>query len=512
MKKWKLLAGALIAGLTVALVMSLSLSVRSRARDSAEGMIPVAPKELEGATVNTGIVTSAFSYQGVYKESGKPVSGEREMVFGLYTNDACTIGVDDPLTHTVTVSDGVFSVNLSFDQAHFNGQALWLQTEIEGAVIACQPIQTVPYANGLRPGAIISNSLNAEENLFQVRSGTVSPDEGVVGAKIGRRTSLGYPVGLYGYAYEYGSVGVWGVSDSQFGWGVNGVAEGQESIGVRGIANAFTSTTYGVYGEAASPSGYAGYFEHTASTGNGVALSAKGLHGAVITSTHGTALYASGTGDSPIGDDGVNGIHTGDGVVGESTSTGNLDNGVVGFSAGGYGIYGFSNGSGQYGGYFDDPISVNGGCTGCTMRYVASNTSSSTLQQGDVVRTSGVDDSLAGAQQPVIEVASAESGENVLGVVVGRTEMTMVEPDTDDVQPGAHYGPVGGPAKPGDYLVIVVQGMAQVRLDPAAEVRTGDMIQASADGATKAVGTSSFGMVLDKADSDGLAWVLVGFE
>jgi hypothetical protein len=508
MNKWKILASILIAGLAIVLVIELGVNAYGEAKDGtlkAQG-------ETRSAMSSADVIPSGFSYQGVLRESDGPVSGEREMVFGLYANDTCTMGVGDPLTHTVAVSDGFFSVSLSFDQAHFNGQALWLQTEIEGSVIGCQPIQTVPYANGLRPGAIISNSLNAEENLFQVRSGTVSPDEGVVGAKLGRRTSLGYPVGLYGYAYEYGSVGVWGVSDSQFGWGVNGVAQGQESIGVRGIANAFTSTTYGVYGEANSPSGYTGYFEHTASSGGGVGLTAVGPTGAIFTSTGGTTVYASGTGDSPIGDDGVRGTHTGDGVVGESTSTGNLDNGVVGFSAGGYGIYGFSNGTGQYGGYFDDPISVNGGCTGCTMRYVARNTSSSTLQQGDVVRAGGVDDSLAGAQQPVIEVASAESGENVLGVVVGHTEMTMVEPDTDDVQAGAHYGPVGGPATPGDYLVIVVQGMAQVRLDPAAEVRTGDMIQASADGATKAVGTSSFGMVLDKADSDGLAWVLVGFE
>ncbi len=505
MRKWKFLASVLIAVLAVILVMRLSVGARRPEQGEAE--------RASGALLaSTGVVTNGFSYQGVLRENGERVSGEREMVFGLYANDACTMSVGTPLTHTVVVSDGVFSVSLSFDQTHFNGQALWLQTKVEGSVIGCQLIQPVPYANGLRPGVIISGSVGSEENLFQVRSGSVSVDEGVVGAKLGRRTSLGYPVGLYGYAYEYGSVGVWGVSDSQFGWGVNGVAEGQDSIGVRGIANAFTSTTYGVYGEAASSDGYAGYFGHTSTSGGSVALAAQGPTGAIFTSTNGSALVASGSGDSSIGDDGVNGIHTGDGVVGESTSTGNLDNGVVGFSAGGYGVYGFSNGTGQYGGYFDDPISVNGGCTGCTMRYVARNTSEASMNVGDVVQAAGIDAQMAGEQTPVMQVTHAESGDRVLGVVVGRTEMTMVEPSADDVQPGAHYGPVGGPAKPGDYLVIVVQGMAQVRLDPAAEVQTGDVIQAGAEGATKAVGTPSFGMVLDKADSDGLAWVLVGFE
>ena len=508
MKKWRILASILIAGLAVVLVIELSANAQNGSR---VGTLNV-QGDTQTALSSADVVTSMFSYQGILEESGEPVSGEREMVFGLYTNGTCTMSVGNPVTHTVEVSDGVFSVDLRFDQAHFDGQALWLRTDVDGAAFGCQPIRAVPYANSLRPGAIISGPVGSDENLLQVRSGSVSADEGVVGAKLGRRTGLGYPVGVYGYAYDFGSVGVWGVSDSEFGWGVNGVAQGRDSIGVRGIANAFTSTTYGVYGEANSPAGYAGHFENSSSDKGATALSAIGSTGAIITGTAGTGVYASGSGDSPLGDDGVQGIHTGDGVVGESTSTGNLDNGVVGFSAGGYGVYGFSNGIGQYGGYFDDPISVNGGCTGCTMSYVARNTSESSLQTGDVVQADGMDASLDGMQQPVIQVASADSDDTVLGVVLGRTEMNMVEPGTDQANPGPHYGPVGGPAKPGDYLVVVVQGMAQVRLDPAAEVQTGDAIQAGADGATRAVDASSFGMVLDDANGEGLAWVLVGFE
>jgi hypothetical protein len=503
MKNLKLFLSILIAGLAVVLMIRLGDAQRLKPE-------PNTPHNVLAAT---GVVTHAFSYQGALEENGAPVRGNREMVFALYANDTCTMSVGNPITYTVAISHGLFSVDLGFAPDAFNGQALWLETRVEGTTVACQPIRAMPYALGLRPGATISGSVGSEEQLFEVRSGTTSADEGVVGAKIGRRSGLGYPVGLYGYAYEYGSVGVWGVSDSQFGWGVNGIADGTESIGVRGIANAFTSTTYGVYGKANSPDGRAGYFEHTSTSGGSVALAAQGPTGAVFTSTNGTTLYASGSGDSSIGDDGVNGVHTGDGVVGESTSTGNLDNGVVGFSAGGYGIYGFSNGSGQYGGYFDDPISVNGGCTGCTMRYVARNTSQDPLQVGDVVQAAGIDAQMAGEQTPVMQVTRAESGDRVLGIVVGRTEMTIIEPSAaDDVQPGPHYGPVGGTAEPGDYLVIVVQGMAQVRVAPTAKIQTGDMIGVSAEGATRAVDAPSFGMVLDKVDSDGLAWVLVGFD
>jgi hypothetical protein len=507
MKTRKLFAGVVVAGLALVLLMSLNVGAQGREA-------PPAPPAPQSALAATGVVTSAFSYQGVLNENDEPVSGDREMNFGLYADPGCTLDVDTPLTYTVTVSEGVFSVPLGFDPAVFDGRALWLQTFVAGTPMGCQLIQAVPYANSLRPGAIISGPVGSEASLVHVRSEDHIFDRGVLGAQIGHRTSLGYPVGVVGYAYEFGSVGVWGISDSEYGWGVNGMAWGKDSIGVRGISDAITTTTYGVYGEAASPSGYGGYFENRIASGDaGWGLAAVGLHGAVITGTSGTGLYAYGSGDSPIGDDGVRGTHAGgDGVVGVSEGADDLDNGVIGFSAGGYGVYGFSNGTGQYGGYFDDPVFVNGGCTGCTLRYIARNTSERPLQIGDLVRAAGVDASLAGAQTPVMRVTPAARGDAVLGVVVGRTEMTLVEAATDDVQPGPHYGPVGGPAAPGDYLVIVVQGMAQVRIDPAAEIATGDRVAAGAAGAIPAEGAASLGMVLDAADGEGLAWVLVGLD
>lgn len=509
MKKWKLLGSILIAGAAVVLVVALSADAFGQGVTGGASQRTSA--ETLAAARATEVVTSAFSYQGVLEESEQPVTGARQMVFRLYSDVACTVAVGDPVTHMVSVNNGFFNVDLSFDQGSFDGKALWLETEVEGAVIGCQPIQTMPYANSLRPGAVISSSVGSEEDLLHVRSGTVNAEEGVLGARLGQRTSLGYPVGVYGYAYEFGSVGVWGVSDSQFGWGVNGVADGLDSIGVRGIANAFTSTTYGVYGEANSPSGYAGYFEHTASSGGGVGLLAEGPTGGVITGTDGTGLSISASG-STGGDDGLRADHSaGDGVVGFSDGPSDLDNGVIGFTNGGYGVYGFSNAAGQYAGYFDGPIRA-GSCTGCTLSYVARNTSDSTLRMGDVVRSDGVEPELAGQQQPVIQVAAAGSSDQVLGVVVGRTRMTMIEPGTDQAKPGPHYGPVGGPAAPGDYLVVVVQGMAQVRLAPTVEVRSGDAIQAGPDGAKLAVDASSLGMVLDAPNTDRLAWVLVGFD
>ncbi len=501
MKERRLLVSLLIAGVALLILAGWGRAQRlagaSRSPRREVGMAQV--------------VTDTFSYQGVLQESGNLVDGSREMAFTLYSDGACTAQVGNALIQTVSVNNGLFSVGLNFDGAHFYGQPLWLETEVEGMPVGCQPLQTTPYALSLRPGAVISGPVGSDAQLLHIRSGATSPDEGVVGARIAARTSLNHPVGLYGYAYDYGSVGVWGISDSQFGWGVNGVAVGEDSIGVRGIANAFTSTTYGVYGEANSPAGYAGYFEHTAGSGNGVALSAEGPTGAVITGTDGSGLsvFASG---STGGDDGIRGEHAeGDGIVGSSGGPGNLDNGVIGFTNGGYGIYGFSNASGQYAGYFDGPIRAVS-CTGCTLSYIARNTSDSILQIGDLVQAAGVEPQLAGEQQPVIRVTAAESGEQVLGVVAGRTTMTLIEPGADDARPGPHYGPTDGVAVPGDYLVVVVQGMAQVRVNSENSIQTGDRIGLGTDGTTLVVTRDAFGMVLEEVDTDGLAWVLVGFE
>jgi len=514
MKRWKVLVSILVAGVALLLMVGFSANARGRGQGEARAETHGLLEASLGNAAATEVVTSTFSYQGVLKESNEPVTGDREMVFALYNDDACATMVGSPVTYTVSVNDGFFDVNLAFNQTYFNGQALWLQTKIEGSAIGCQTIQSVPYANSLRPGAVISGPVTSDGNLLHVRSGSETTDEGVVGAQIGRRSSLNYPVGVYGYAYEFGSVGVWGVSDSQFGWGVNGVANGTESAGVRGIANAFNTTTYGVYGEANSSEGYAGYFEHTASTGGGIALSAIGPTGGIITGTDGIGLsvYASG---SAGGDDALRGDHAaGDGIVGYSDGSGDLDNGIIGFTGvnGGYGVYGFSNNPGQYAGYFDGPVYAAGGVSSSSFNYIARNTSTKTLQKGEAVRADGVETLMAGAQQPVMQVGLAQATDQILGVVVGRTEMSMVEPGADDAKPGPHYGPVGGPAEPGDYLVIAVQGMAQVRVDPASSVQAGDRIGLSTAGAAQAVDVSSFGMILDQADEEGLAWALIGLH
>ena len=148
MKQGRMLFGGLVLGLLLAVAIGSGL---------AQGPEEGAPAR--GGVSIEAAVSSKFSYQGVLKEGGTPVNGNRHMVFRLYADDACTNQVGSDITKPgVAVANGLFSVELEVSQDDFNGQGRWLGIEVSGAAIACQEILPAPYALSLRPGAVISGT------------------------------------------------------------------------------------------------------------------------------------------------------------------------------------------------------------------------------------------------------------------------------------------------------------------------------------------------------------------
>lgn len=261
------------------------------------------------ALAATTAVSSTFSYQGVLQENGQPVTGDREMVFRLYANETCLEQVGTPLTYTVPVSAGLFSVDLAVNQKDFNGAARWLAVEVGGIAIGCQAIQAVPYALGLRPGAVISGALSEDTTVTVVNTDTNgSAVRGFSGT--GGEEDI-HPGGAYYYAAgEFvGTNGVIGAAsaDKTDGYGVAGLAQGIYGRGVYGAATSDTGMNYGVYGESSSWGGYGIYGRSTAITGTnsgvyGTSYSEEG-HGiygraAAITGTN-SGVY--GRSNSPYG-------------------------------------------------------------------------------------------------------------------------------------------------------------------------------------------------------------------
>jgi hypothetical protein len=195
----------------------------------------------------TALVNSNISYQGVLKENGNLVTGNRNMVFQFYSNNGCTTQVQEISQGNVPISAGVFSVNLTVNPIHFNGQGLWLRVVVSGAtIVSCQEIVAVPYALSLRPGAEVIGA---------------SPDDSTIYAS-NTATTGNFSYGVYGVSNSSTGRGVNGeaTADSGTARGVSGISRSTEGRGVNGFATATSGVNYGVYGQSFSSSGYGGFF------------------------------------------------------------------------------------------------------------------------------------------------------------------------------------------------------------------------------------------------------------
>jgi hypothetical protein len=91
---------------------------------------------------------TAFSYQGALREGGAPVNGTRNITFRLFdaSSGGAQVGADVAIAGVV-VADGLFVVSLDFGAGVFDGNARWLEIEVEGSILTPrQEITPVPYA------------------------------------------------------------------------------------------------------------------------------------------------------------------------------------------------------------------------------------------------------------------------------------------------------------------------------------------------------------------------------
>ncbi|HQU83281.1 MAG TPA: hypothetical protein PKY59_09165 [Pyrinomonadaceae bacterium] len=103
--------------------------------------------------------TTAFTYQGRLTENSSAASGSYSMQFRLY--DALTNGnqIGSTQNALVTVTNGVFRVNLDFGAGVFpTGSSRWLEVQVASTTLSPrQEVTTVPFAMQS------SNAVNAEQ-------------------------------------------------------------------------------------------------------------------------------------------------------------------------------------------------------------------------------------------------------------------------------------------------------------------------------------------------------------
>lgn len=310
-----------------------------------------------------------------------------------------------------------------------------------------------------------------------------------------------------GYFTSQEGIAVWGHGLE----GVHGESTSVEHVGVHGVSPGTailgeSTENVGVMGTSVEGFGVVGTSQGTV----GVSGSAGEVPLFVLDGKYGVLASGEDFGINGYGGQ-VGGVFAGPtGVRGVSTGTGGAAIGVWGETSGEYGLY-----TGQ-------KIFTGSGCVGCTSALLAQNAGNGALEPGEVVAVVGVASPLPGHETPRLRVRRAGPEDAGLrGVVQSRAAVTFRDAPGAGDAIGARTVAVptsaSGATDPGGNLLVVLQGLARVRIDAAtAPIGVGDLIvpgglygtARSADG-DSAEGVA-IGTALEELDQGpGLVWVLL---
>jgi hypothetical protein len=154
---WVLL---IVVALALAGAVGMALAQGPEAQD--DGVLP------QGEVSAAAAMDDVIPIQGRLLDSkGNPINGTRTVTFTLY--DASTGGtVLCTDADNVTAVNGLFNAQMDWcDAEDLNGRQVWLGIRVGGdaEMTPRQPIYAVPYAWGLRPGAVISNTTGGQHAL-----------------------------------------------------------------------------------------------------------------------------------------------------------------------------------------------------------------------------------------------------------------------------------------------------------------------------------------------------------
>lgn len=392
------------------------------------------------------VTGTAFTYQGQLTENAGVANGAYDFRFSLYDVSAGGAPLAGPLEiGDVPVTNGLFTARIDFGAGRFGGGARWLQIEVRpgnsgGAYTALSPRQELTPTG------------------YALALPNVYADETAPFVGIGRNTRISgnevFGVRYTGGANEYGGMYV-ETSDAQ-GWPFYGYATN----------GSFRAWTYlnGASGDWALYNA-------------GVRLLVPDEGGLRIGPSVDYSLVISNT----TGSDGIRVLDTGDDSI-QIGSPPDVANYGVYIPSPGVSTYGLwpntANAAGEWALYTVDNIQAgNVFMQGLTL--VARVDGQDDLGPGDVVAVSGTGETVPGGQTrlPLVRLAQAPEYTGAIGVVQSRMVYAVApgkEPEGEMSLTSAD-----GPARPGDYVAIVVLGVTQVKVTPGAAIKAGDRLTVS---------------------------------
>jgi hypothetical protein len=472
-----------------------------------------------------------------------------DLQFSLW--DALSDGgqVGSTLTRTsVEIREGLFTVaDLDFGAGAFNGDARWLEVAVQCSGDTSFTVLSPRQALTATPYASYAAQVGAHSHLGETWTGSDNPL--TLGGSFG-----GAPLVLNNSSGDGMVVDSAGSYGMHVGWaGLDGMVVG--SAGDDGVivystgspsATVPSDQKNGVEVAGAEGHGlYVGQAEndgvHVHSAGwDGVYVSDAGWDGVYVGSAgnDGVIVYRAGSPSWTLSSDQKNGVEVA-GAEDNGLYVGWADNdgvqvlmtgrdGVNVLSAGDVGVYASTaRYNHEWGFYTPDKIYAGSAlAAGGPSMIVAQNGDCAPLEPGTVVVVSGVGAPFAGSDfpAPLVRRAGARHGA-VAGVVYARfvaeEEVEEVEHDGQTEQrTSLHSRSAEGPIAPGETLLVVVLGPAQVKASALArEIRPGDLLVVGGDGQAAAMPAGSAYVpgtivgtameALEVAQGSGLIWVLV---
>lgn len=392
------------------------------------------------ATAPTG---TGFTYQGHLSDGSAPADGLYDFEFKLYDANAAGTQVNSTVTvGDVPVNDGVFTVKIDFGTGAFGGGARWLQIGVRagnsgGAYITLAPRQEIsatPYALAL-PNVYTNESIHF---VGIGRDFRISGNE-VFGVR--------YPGG----PNEYG--GMYVETEHPNGWPFYGYA----------TDGSFRAWTY-----------YDGTTGDWQLYNAGIRLKVPNEGGLRIGPSANYSLVISNT----TGADGIRVYDTKDDAIQLGSDPDNSNYGVYIPNPGveTYGLWpNTKNAGGNFALYTIDNIEA-GNVVANAFSLVARVTGVDVLEVGDVVAVTGAGDTLPGGHVslPMVRRADQETYNGVIGVVAGRM-IWAPAPGKEEHS----LQPADGPAQSGEYVSLVVYGVAEVKVAPDSGITAGQRLTAS---------------------------------